>query len=62
MTKENRHAKITLLQDRRIVHGKKQPTFLLIPIRKQVICQLSYYTNKKNVRTEQRKITESDDV
>ena len=41
--------------------GNKQPTFLLIPTKKQVIYQLSY-TNQKYVRTEQRKILESDDV
>ena len=40
--------------------GNKQPTFLLIPTKKQVIYQLSY--TKKYVRTEQRKITEFDDV
>ena len=40
--------------------GNKQPTFLLIPTKKQVIYQLIY--TKKYVRTEQRKITESDDV
>ena len=42
---ENRHAKITLLQDRKMVHGKQAATFLPIPTKKQVIYQLSY-TNK----------------
>ena len=58
---ENRHAKITLLQDRKMVHGKqaanifadtyKEATNILVKLHKQ-----------KYVRTEQRKITESDDV
>ena len=34
---ENRHAKITLLQDRKIVHGKQAANILLILTKKQVI-------------------------
>ena len=41
--------------------GNKQPTFLMIPTKKQVIYRLSY-SKQKYVRTEQRMITESDDV
>ena len=42
---ENRHAKITLLQDRKMVHGKQAANILLIPTKNQVIYMLSY-TNK----------------
>ena len=58
---ENRHAKITLLQDRKMVHGKqaanifadtyKEASNILVELRKQ-----------KYVRTEQKGITESDDL
>ena len=36
-SEENRHAKITLLQDKEMVHGEKTANFLLIPTKKQVI-------------------------
>ena len=57
---ENMHAKITLLQDRKMVHGKvanifadtyKEASTIPVELHKQ-----------KYVRTEQRKITEFDDV
>ena len=41
--------------------GNNQPTFLLIPTKKQVIYQLSY-TNKNMCAQNRKKITESDDV
>ena len=51
---ENRHAKITLLQDRKMVNGK-QASNIFADTYKELHKQ-------KYVRTEQRKITESDDV
>ena len=41
--------------------GNKQSTFLLIPTKKQVNIPVELH-KQKYVRTEQRKITESDDV
>ena len=53
--KESRHAKITLLQDRKMVHGKqaanKEASNIPVELHKQIY-----------VRTEQRKISESDDL
>ena len=57
---EEKHAKITLLQDRKMVHGKQAGN----------ICANTYKETsnavelhkQKYVRIEQRKITESDDV
>ena len=42
---ENRHSKITLLQDRKMIHGKLTVYIFLLSTRKQVIYQFSY-TNK----------------
>ena len=50
---ENRHAKITLLQDRKMVHGK-QAANIFADTNKKVIYQLSY-TNK-NMCAQNREI------
>ena len=58
---ENRHAKITLLQDRNMVH-RKQAAYIFADTYKEAN-NIPVELHKQNyVRTEQRKITESDDV
>ena len=49
---ENRRAKITLLQDRKMVHEKQ--AFLQIPTKKQVILQLSYTNNNMCAQNRER--------
>ena len=59
--KENRHAKITLLQDRKMVHGKQAPNIFADTYKEASNIPVELH-KQKYVRTEQRKITESDDV
>ena len=58
---ETRHAKITLLQDRKMVHGK-QATNIFADTYKEASNIPVELHKQKYVRTEQRKITESDYV
>ena len=57
---KSRHAKITLLQDRKMVH-RKQAANIFADTYKEA-SNIPVEPQKKNVRTEQRKIPESDDV
>ena len=61
MTKQNRHAKITLLQDRKMVHGKQAANMFADIYKEESIIPVELH-KQKYVHTEQRKITESDDV
>ena len=58
---ENRHDKITLLQDRKMVHGK-QAANIFADTYKEASNIPADLHKQKCVRTEQRKITESYDV
>ena len=58
---ENRHAKITLLQDRKMVHGKQAANIFADTYKEASNISVELH-RQKYVRTEQRKITESDDV
>ena len=58
---ENRHAKITLLQDRKMVHGKQAANIFADTYKEASNIPVELH-KQKYVRTEQRKITESDDV
>ena len=58
---ENRHAKITLLQDRKMVHGKQAANIFADTYKEASNIQVELH-KQKYVRAEQRKITESDDV
>ena len=58
---ENRHAKITLLQDRKIVHGKQAANIFADTYKEASNIPVELH-KQKYVRTEQREITESDDV
>ena len=58
---ENRHAKITLLQDREMVHGKQAANIFADTYKEASNIPVELH-KQKYVRTEQRKITESDDV
>ena len=58
---ENRHAKITLLQDRKMVHGKQAANIFSDTYKEASNIPVELH-KQKYVRTEQRKITESDDV
>ena len=58
---ENRHAKITLLQDRKMVHGK-QAANSFADIYKEASNIPIELHKQKYVLTEQRKISDSDDV
>ena len=58
---ENRHAKITLIQDGKMVNGK-QATNIFADNYKEARNIPVELHKQKYVRTEQRKITESDDV
>ena len=59
--KENRHANITLLQDMRMVHGKQAANSFADTYKEASNIPVELH-KQKYVRTEQRKITESDDV
>ena len=63
MTKkiDTRHAKITLLEDRKIVHGKQAANIFADTYKEAGNIPVELH-KQKYVRTEQRKITESDDV
>ena len=58
---ENRHAKITFLQDRKMVHGKQAANIFADTYKEASNISVELH-KQKYVRTEQRKITESDDV
>ena len=58
---ENIHAKITHLQDRKKVHGKQAANILADTFKEASNIPVELH-QQKYVRTEQRKITESDDV
>ena len=58
---ENRYAKITLLQDRKIVHGKQAANILADTYKEARNIGVALH-QQNDVRTEQRNITESDDV
>ena len=58
---ENRHAKITLLQDRKMVHRKQAANIFADTYKEASNIPVELY-KQKYVRTEQRKITESEDV
>ena len=58
---ENRHAKITLLQDRKMVQGKQAANMIADTYKEASYIPVELH-KQKYVRTEQRKITESDDV
>ena len=58
---ENRHARITLLQDRKMVHGK-QAASILADTHKEASNIAVKLHQQKGVRTEQRYITEPDNV
>ena len=58
---ENRHAKITLLQDRKMVCGKQAANIFADTYKDASDIPVELH-KQKYVRTEQRKITESDDV
>ena len=58
---ENRHAKITLLQDRKMVHGKQAANIFADTYKEASNIPVELH-KQKYVRTKQRKITESDDV
>ena len=58
---ENRHDKITLLQDRKMVHGKQAANIFADTYKEASNIPVELH-KQKYVRTEQRKITESDDV
>ena len=59
--KENRHAKITLLQDRKMVHGTQGANIFADTYKEASNIPVELH-KQKYVRTEQRKITETDDV
>ena len=58
---KNRHAKITLLQDRKMVHGKQAANIFADTYKEANNIPVELH-KQKYVRTEQIKITESDDV
>ena len=58
---ENRYAKMTLLQDRKMVHGKQAANIFADTYKEASNISVDLH-KQKYVRTEQRKITESDDV
>ena len=58
---ENRRAKITLLQDRKMVHGKQAANIFADTYKEASNIPVELH-KQKYVRTEQRKITESDEV
>ena len=58
---ENRHAKITLLQDRKMVNGKQAANIFADTYKEASNIPVEPHKHKY-VRTEQRNITESDDV
>ena len=58
---ENWHAKITLLQDRKMVHGIQAANIFADTYKEAINIQVEIH-KQKYVRTEQRKITEPDDV
>ena len=58
---ENRHAKITLLQNRKMVHGNQAANIFADTYKEAGNIPVELH-KQKYVRTEQRKITESDDV
>ena len=58
---ENRHAKITPLQDRKMVHGKQAANISADTYKEASNIPVELH-KQKYVRTELRKITESDDV
>ena len=59
--KENRHAKITLLQDRKMVHGKQAANIFADTYKEASNIPVELH-KQTYVHTEQRKINESDDV
>ena len=61
MTKLNRYAKVTLLQDRKMVYGK-QAAIILTDAHKEASNIAVELHQENDVRTEQRKITEPDHV
>ena len=58
---ENRHAKISLLQDRMMIHGKQGANIFADTHTEASDIPVELY-KEKYVRTEQRQINESDDV
>ena len=58
---DNRHAKITLLQDRKMVHGKQAANILTDTYKEACYIAVELH-EQKYVRTKQIKITERDDV
>ena len=58
---ENRHSKKTLLQDRKMVDGKQAANIVVDTYKEASNIPVELH-KQKYVRTEQRKITESDDV
>ena len=58
---ENRHTKITLLQDRKMVHGKQAANIFADTYKEESNIPVELH-KQKYVHTEQRKITESDGV
>ena len=58
---ENRHAKISLLQDRKMIHGKQGANIFADTHTEASDIPVELY-KEKYVRTEQRQINESDDV
>ena len=58
---ENRHAKITLLQDRKMVHGKQVSNIFADTYKEASNIPVELH-KQKYVHTGERKITESDDV
>ena len=59
---ENRHANTTLVQDRKMVHGKQAANIFFADIYKEASNIQVELHKQKYLRTEQRKIIESDDV
>ena len=58
---ENRHDKITLLQDRKMVHGKQAANIFADTYKEASNIPVELH-KQKYVRTEQRNITESDEL
>ena len=58
---ENRHTKITLLQERKMVHGKQAANIFADTYKEASHIPVELH-KQKSVRTEQRKITGYDDV
>ena len=58
---ENRHAKITRLQDRKMVHGKQAANIFADTYKEESNIPVDLH-KQKYVRTEQREISGSDDV